>query len=180
MENIKAFSILPIEERKIIKRIDIIKGQYSNRILGTFFYERNLSDTYKFKEIPEENRDFNYYVEYPKQDNFPNDILDGIIFQTIKNHYPYSRLSSFSKTSSIDQLRFGNLSSFNVISLRLNIIPNLSHENIDELKEDMLNGLKKSILVHGVASGVSFYECFGYYNLKDKEIIDKIDKITFL
>lgn len=182
MENIKSFSILPIKERKIIKQINIIKGQYSNNILGSIFYERDLSNTYKFKEISEESRDFDYYVDYPKQDNFPNDILDGIILQTIKNHYPYSRLNSFSKITSIDKLRFENLcnSRSNDGSVLLNISPNLSHENIDELKKDMLNSFKKRIIIHFPVKVNMSYEFYGYYNLEDKEIIDKLDKITFL
>lgn len=53
-------------------------------------YKRILSTNYKFIEVPESQRDFSYYIDYPKQDLYPNDNVDNLILQSIRNSYPKS------------------------------------------------------------------------------------------
>ncbi|MBE7693732.1 hypothetical protein G1K75_12760 [Tenacibaculum finnmarkense] len=89
------------KECKILKHIVIIADrQFGESIIGNIFYKRNLSEKYnllKQKEEDDKNgedRILRLLKDYPKQENYPKDRIDEIIFESIKDIYPKSILRS--------------------------------------------------------------------------------------
>lgn len=104
MQEIREIKFLPVEEMSVLKQVYIVsdfQGTGDFRI-GYLLYLRKLSDTYRFVEVEEEKKDFNYHLTYPKQEYFPNDVLDELILQSVKNIYPKSYTFSHSILFTMD------------------------------------------------------------------------------
>lgn len=184
MDNIKTISILPMEEIRVIKQIMIISEFANNReySIGYILYERKLSDTYKFKETPKEQRDFSYYLEYPRQDSYPNDNLDDIILQSVRNTFPKSTLRNYSLICNVDRDRIQMFQNRQFEQSEIAFTPDFSQIDIYELIGQSYSGLRKPIKIYNDFTKESIQNLYfqGYYNLGDKQILNKIDKIVFI
>lgn len=183
MSNITTISILPIEEIRIIKQIMII-SEYSKKqefSIGYILYERELSNTYNFKGTEKEERDFLYYLEYPRQNTFPNDNLDEIILQAIRNTFPKSTLRNYSLICNMDRDRITMLQSEAFKEVEITFTPDFSRANISEFAGQNYDGLRKTIKIYSDLTKERLQNIYfqGYYNLIDKQILGMIDKIKF-
>lgn len=64
-------TVLPIDEMRIVKRIDLLT-QNKNNIeirIGFIVYEREFSPDYKFVEKKKDEKDFLYLSTYPNKKN---------------------------------------------------------------------------------------------------------------
>ena len=77
--------MLDFQDRRILKEIIIVsKTNYDQEIvIGRILYERNISKEYYLKDDVEPN-DFLRLLNHPKQELFPKDIVDDIIFDAVR------------------------------------------------------------------------------------------------
>lgn len=97
----KTIKGLDIQECKILKHIVIIEDrQFGESVIGNIFYKRGFSEKYNLLKQREENKKSEVsrverlLGEYPKQEDYPKDRIDEIIFESIKDIYPKSILRS--------------------------------------------------------------------------------------
>lgn len=181
----KTFSILPVEEIRIIKRVVIVSDNAVNRdiSIGYFLYERLLSSEYRFIEKKEEEKDFDYYLTYPKQEDFPKDKIDELILQAIQNNYPKSFTISYSLISSLDK---ENIELFkNRPSEKSSIIfsPDLSNLDYSKFAGKDINYMKidMNVFVDFKLEYIKNLFFYGKYDLsKENEIFNSLDKIKFI
>lgn len=104
----RTIKFLPLDQMRILKQIFIVnENKYDREVaVGYILYERKLTKEYKFSETPKEERDFRYYLEYPRQDSYPNDEVDDLILQSIKNTYPKSYLKNHSIICNVDTEKY--------------------------------------------------------------------------
>ncbi len=184
MNEIKTISVLPMEEIRVIKQIMLISEFANNReySIGYILYERKLTDNYKFKETPKEKKDFSDYLEYPRQDSYPNDNVDEIILQSIRNTFPKSTLRNYSLICNVDIDRVKILQNRPIEQSEITFTPDFSQVDIYELAGKSFNGLRKPVKIYSDFTKESIQNLYfqGYYNLEDREILNKIDKIDFI
>lgn len=89
----RKFKVFDEDQYRVIKQVFLI-SDFKNQeyTTGYFIYERKFSKNYRMHEVPEEKRDFEYRLTYPKQEYFPSDNLDNLILQSVKTAYPKSRV----------------------------------------------------------------------------------------
>lgn len=186
MENIKPVSILPKEEIRIIKLITIISNPreniYSNENpnsypLGQIVYERELTENYKFSKITHNKKNIEQYSEYPTQDSFPHDEIDNFIIQSIKNSHPKSTLKNLCLFTNDEKENLNKILYTTEYQSTITFLPDLSQLNFNELTEQIFYSLKKKCTIHAKNRSFDFT---GYYNLDDKDILGKINKIVFI
>lgn len=94
--NNKTIKALNVDEFKVLKQIIIIDDKkFGETTIGNILYNRDFSNNYKFKKDLENNEEsdiLRLLKEYPKQENYPNDRIDDIIFKSVKDEYPKSIL----------------------------------------------------------------------------------------
>lgn len=75
-------------------------------VIGVIAYLRTIQTDYYLKKDPEPNEFLGLYI-YPKQELFPQDYLDEIIFNSIKDKYPKSfiRNTEISFDSDIEKIK---------------------------------------------------------------------------
>lgn len=83
--------MLDFNDRKIMKEIHIVSQNSYNQeiIIGVIAYLRKIQRDYYLKNDTEPNQ-FLRLLNYPKQELFPNDELDDIILDSVKEKYPKS------------------------------------------------------------------------------------------
>jgi hypothetical protein len=181
----KTFTILPIEEIRIVKQLFIVKESRHNDndiSIGYILYERKLTDKYKFAETPKEEQDFNYFLEYPRQDTFPNDNIDDLILQSVKNSYPKSLVKNHTIFSSLDEEKIEIFQDRPTEKSHFKITPNLSVLDLNKLVGREFEWIQKKITIYIDSSredlkNVAF---FGHYEINDKNILDQISDVKFI
>lgn len=176
--------ILPIEELRIIKQITLI-SQFANNqdySIGYILYERKLTKEYKFVETPEEEKDFKYYMEYPRQDSYPNDNIDELILQSIRNSFPKSTLRNHSIICNVDIDKKERMQNREFRINNIQFTPNFSQIDMNDLKGKSFEGLNISIKVYNdyKLEGIENLFFQGYYNLNDLNVLDELDTIQFI
>jgi hypothetical protein len=177
MESVKFLNSM---DTRILKQINIINDK--KQCIGNLFYKRKLSDKYKFKEIPEEEKDFKYYLEYPKQAIFPNDNIDGVIIQSIKKTYNLSELYNHSILTNADIGKLNTLINKPIINGFLTIAPDISGCDYNELTGKALSYFTKEIHIYSFSSKEEFNSLsfFGYFDYSDIEIPKILENIEFI
>jgi len=172
---------LPIEEMRIVKQIIVMTHSNDRDIsLGYILYERKFTEEYKLKETPEEERDFSYYLEYPKQDTFPNDNIDDLILQAFRNQYPKSILRNHSVLCNIDVRNIETLKNRPVEQFFLEITPDFSGTDIYSLAGKSFDIYQKEINLYADFKIGTINRVFGYYDLNDRNIIERIRTVNFI
>lgn len=181
----KTFTILPIENIRIVKQLFIVKESRHNDndiSIGYILYERKLNDQYKFVETPKEERDFNYHLEYPRQDSFPNDNIDDLILQSVKNSYPKSLVKNHSIISSLDEEKIEIFQDRPTEKSHIKITPDLSGLDLNKMvgREFEWIQMKVTIYVDSSREDLKNVAFFGHYDINDKNILDQINDIKFI
>ena len=183
MEN-QTITLLPIDEMRIIKQIFLIyeSGNKQEFSIGYVMYQRMLSDNYKFTETPIKEKDFSYYLDYPKQEMYPHDDVDETILQSINSTYPKSRLINFSLIFNVDGEKVKRLQNRPFEQSEIIFRPSISTTDLTRYLGQHFTVLRKQIKIYQdytkeSIQGLSF---LGLYNLKDVSILDKVDSVEFL
>lgn len=181
----KTITVLPIDELRVIKQIFLTKESKHNDndiSIGYILYERKFTGNYKFTETPKEKRDFKYYLEYPRQDSYPNDSIDDLILQSVKNTYPKSIVKSHSLICNIDKEKIEILQDRPSEKSHIKITPDFSGRDFNKIAGREFDWIQKKITIYADSineelKNVSF---FGYYDLDDQEILPEVDEIKFI
>jgi hypothetical protein len=181
---IDSISILPIEEIRIIKQVFIISELECNKeyTIGYILYERQLSQDYRFKETSMEERVFSYYLEYPKQDNYPVDEIDMIILHAIKNSFPKSYVRNHSLICNVEKEHIRFLQNRPTEKGVITITPDFSMMDITNIKLSNFSGLEMKILIYTNFKKGNIINTYfqGYYDLNRPEILDRLNEIKFI
>jgi glycerophosphoryl diester phosphodiesterase len=185
MLNHPTIKILPVDEMRIVKRINIIsQTQFDpEAVIGYVFYERQFSQDYKLAErIKNENDPFNL-APYPTQKDFPNDEIDEIILNAVRE--------KFSKSSVRDEIMFSTfdidqLNNFiNRPSAKANFIvkPDFNGQDLNWLVGRSYNTFAKEINIY-VNGSLKLIENLAFWGICDfarhEEIYTRLDLIKFL
>ncbi len=177
--------ILPPEEMKIIKKINLVsKIRFeTDVIIGFFLYERELSDNYKFKEKKKEERDFLYLSTYPKQEDFPEDLIDNVLFETIKINYPKSNLHNDFLFTTSDVENLTNLINQPYQVSALIIRPDFSGQRLERLVGMEFEAFTKMVNLYTsfpaeITKDLVFYGTCNFE--KHKEIYNILEGIKFI
>jgi len=180
----KTIEFLPLDEMRIVKQIIIVENYKSDTdsVIGYILYERPLSQEYKFKLIPERERDFSYYLNYPKQEYFPSDNIDDILLQAVRNSHPKSEVRNHSLVCNVEIDRINTLKNMRVESGNIRITPDFSGVDIYSLAGRNFNFAEQEINIYASLPIENPNDkCFfGYYDITDTEIVNKIMNVKFL
>ena len=180
----KTITVLPLDEIRILKQIIIINDSQDNReiSIGYILYERKKSQDYKFIETPKEERDFTYYLDYPKQDSYPNDNVDDILLQSVRNRYPKSKLINHSIICNVDLEKINMLQNPPSELSQIQITPDFSGIDISTLVGKQFEQAFKQIKIYADfrLEDIKNLAFFGYYDLNDDEIINKVREVRFV
>jgi hypothetical protein len=180
----KTITVLPLDEIRILKQIIIINDSQDNReiSIGYILYERKMSQDYKFIETPKEERDFTYYLDYPKQDSYPNDNVDDILLQSVRNRYPKSKLINHSIICNVDLEKINMLQNPPSELSQIQITPDFSGIDISTLVGKQFEQAFKQIKIYADfrLEDIKNLAFFGYYDLNDDEIINKVREVRFV
>lgn len=180
----RKITILPTDEMRIIKQIIIISdlNDNTNKQIGHILYERKLSSDYKFIETPKDKKDFSYYLEYPKQESFPNDNIDDVFLQSVRNLYPNSIVKNHSLISNVDIDKIESLKKQKIEESAFQITPDFITPNIFSLagREFEQTYFKVNLYKNINTEEISNIVFYGYYNIDNNQIIEKINDIKFI
>ncbi len=179
------FTVLPIEQMKIIKRINFVTENKFNQdiIIGFIIYERNLSPTYKFDSKKTDENRFSYLVSYPKQESYPNDEIDNLILNTVKGIYPKSLVHNELLFSSIDVENLERLVKRPNEKTIFIISPDFSEMDVTDLIGKQFNCFRKSVNIYVDSSSdlIKNISLSGKCEFnRHNEIYKLLDTITFL
>lgn len=176
--------MLKPDECKIVKQITIVSPhtRHGEISIGYFLYERPMTPTYKYNHKPKEERQIDYLLTYPLQENFPTDQIDKIILQSVKDIYPKSFARSYEVYSTFDIERTERLVNRPFKNGMIMIGPCFADVDVYSLTKNEFEALNKPIKVYADYSSeiIENYYFNGYYPLNDETILDEIDKIIFL
>jgi len=182
---INKIKILPYKEIKIIKKINLVaKIRFeTDVIIGFLLYERELSDNYKFQEKKKEESDFIYLSTYPKQEDFPEDLIDNILFETIKINYPNSNLHNELLFTTSDVENLTNLIRQPYKVSTFIIRPDFSGQRLEGLVGMEFEAFTKSVNLYTsfpaeIIKDLVFYGTCNFE--KHKEIYNILEGIKFL
>lgn len=177
-----SLSFLPAENWRILKQINLISAGTNGNLfsVGIIIYERPFSPHYKMKEISNEEKDFTYYLNYPKQEIFPSDDVDRIILNGVRSLYPNSIVVNDIICSSIDLEKIGYIQNRPSQEAHMTLSPDFSniYPNINE----RYDCLKIAFKVYTNFSSRHLQSLFfiGRYGLDKPGILDKVEKVVFL
>lgn len=183
--SIKTITILPLEEIRVIKQI-IIVSEYANSkdiSIGYVLYERHLTGNYKFKEVPEAEKNFDYYFNYPNEALYPKDKLDDIIFQAVRNTFPKSAIRNHNVIFNVDKDKMKILQNRQFVESEMTFTPDFSQVDIYSTPaRQSYVGLRKEIKIYNDfrLEDINHLAFNGYYNLNEKQILNDLDKISFI
>lgn len=184
MKQLQPLQLLPNEEFRIIKQVFLIPNSANNSQspLGYILYERKFAEQYKMIEVPEEQKDFKYRMEYPSENLFPVDDVDNIILQAIKNDYPNSTVRSFLLLTNLEQERLMLQRQSPSISGDIYFQPALENYDLSSIMHLKPEVLRMTVTIFRMAPEEKIHPVtfFGKYDLNHAIILDEIQEIEFL
>ena len=97
MEN-RIIKPLPETDFRILKQISIItENQFGIDIcIGILLYKRKFNPDYQFNNIEKADKKYQFYIDYPTQEMYPNDNADDLILQSVRTTFPKSIVKNHS------------------------------------------------------------------------------------
>lgn len=183
----KTLKWLDINDLKILKQIIIISaGQNGEYELGQIIYTRPYTTQYNLKKNEEKDITANnanrLLHEYPKQKNYPNDRIDEMIFDSIKQTFPKSILRNNTIFSTLDQEKLSLLKKKKIIRSAIYFSPEFSeNENVFDYVGKTFKAPKIGINIYSyfksnLLEGRIFYANF---NVIEEVVLEKINTVTF-
>jgi hypothetical protein len=177
--------ILEPSEMKFLKRVNIVSPNFSGRdtTLGFLLYERIPNEGYNFIAKKNGMDDFQYLLSYPKQENYPKDIIDETIFQSIKIDYPNSSVHNDFLFSSADIENLNRLTKFPFEKGEIVIKPDFSEVPFEKLIGKEFDVFRKEINIY-TSGPKELITNLGFYGQcdfsKHQEIYKLLNVIQFL
>ncbi len=180
----KTMKMLDFQDWKIMKEIHIV-SQNSHKqeiVIGVIAYLREIKRDYYLKNDPEPN-EFLRLLHYPKQDLFPQDYLDEIILNSIKNEYPKSfvRNTEISFDSDIEKIKI--ITQVPKQTARFEVRPNFSQVDLSKFVGQTFNFFIKNINIyqHFTSDSIKGKYFTGVCDFKTQtETYKKLDEIEFI
>ena len=172
----KTARVLPSEEIAIIKQIVLVPDSriFSNGI-GHLVYIRKSAPNYWFKELSEEHNG---------QELYPNDELDDIVLQSIRNYYSKSFVRNHFLFYDTDTDYLSMLTNKLKVRSSIRFMPSIPpHIDITKFIGQTFECLDMGVNIYTDLSAkeVENIAFFGYYKLEDNNILQRIEtEVTFL
>jgi|GEM_PF-1317555 len=182
---------LDMDEMKVLKQIIIISDRKNGETeLGSIIYTRPLTEQYNFKKQQEEDEKASDSIarlvqEYPKQKNYPNDGIDKIILDAVKNSYPKSVLRNDTILFNVDSEKINVLKKRMVTPSTIYFSPEFSNasmfSNFSEFVGKQFKAPKINLNVYSFfkpefLEGHIFY---ANYDAKDANALDALITVKF-
>ena len=176
--------MLDFQDWKIMKEIHLVtQNSYDQEIaIGVIAYLRRIQKDYYLQEDPEPNK-FLRLLNYPKQELFPEDYLDKIILDAVKNEYPKSfvRNSEISFDSDLEKIRI--ITQVPKQTAKLEVRPNFGQVDLSQLVGQQFNFFIKNINIyqHFTADSIKGKYFTGICDYdSQKTTYEKLNEIEFL
>lgn len=176
--------MLDFQDWKIMKEINIVsKNSYEQEIvIGVISYLRKVQKDYYLQEDQEENK-FLKLLNYPKQELFPQDTIDEIILNAVKEQYPNSfvRNTQISFNSDLEKIKI--ITQVPKQTARLEVRPNFSQVDLSTLVGQELNFFIKDISIyqHFTSDSIKGKYFTGICDFQaQNDIYKKLDEVEFL
>ena len=176
--------MLDFQDWKILKEINIVsKNSYEQEIvIGVISYLRQVQKDYFLQEDSEKN-EFLRLLNYPKQELFPQDIIDEIILNAVKEQYPKSfvRNTQISFDSDLEKIKI--ITQVPKQIARLEVRPNFSQVDLSTLVGQQLNFFIKDINIyqHFTSDSIKGKYFTGMCDFQTQnDIYKKLDEVEFL
>jgi hypothetical protein len=180
----KTIKMLDFNDWKIMKEIHIVSqnSYYQEIVIGVIAYLRKIQRDYNLKNDPEPNQ-FLRLLNYPKQELFPNDELDDIILNSVKEKYPKSfiRNTQISFDSDIEKIKIITKVPKQISTIEVR--PNFGQIDLSKIAGQSFNIFYKNINVykHFVAGGIIGLYFTGTCDFANQEeTYNQLDEIEFL
>lgn len=178
-------TVLPIEEMRIVKRIDLLTQTKHNIEIrmGFILYEREFSPDYKFIENKKEEKDFLYLSTYPKQEDYPSDEIDELILSSIKSAFSNAQIHSELLFSTFDTDNLNRLVKRPNEKANFIVRPEFYGQDLAFLVGKSFKSFFKEINVYvdGSSELIKHLTFNGYCKYeKHEEVYSRLDKIKFL
>jgi len=176
--------MLDFQDWKIMKEISIVSNNsYEQEIvIGVICYLRKVQRDYYLQEDQEENK-FLRLLNYPKQELFPQDTIDEIILNAVKDQYPKSfvRNTQISFNSDLEKIKI--ITQVPKQSAKLEVRPNFSQVDLSTLVGKELDFFIKDINIyqHFTSDSIKGKYFTGICDFQSqKDVYKKLDEVEFL
>lgn len=176
--------MLDFQDWKIMKEISIVSNNsYEQEIvIGVIGYLRKVQRDYYLQEDPEENK-FLRLLNYPKQELFPQDTIDDIILNAVKDQYPKSfvRNTQISFNSDLEKIKI--ITQVPKQNAKLEVRPNFSQVDLSTLVGKELNFFIKDINIyqHFTSDSIKGKYFTGICDFQSQtDVYKKLDQVEFL
>ena len=135
--------VLSTENINVLKRISFSKKLHDNRVQqAEILYLRKLSSSYRMnqKEVVDERERFERLLKGTPEDEYPQDELDNVILEAVKNQYKNAKVSSKLLLLSTDIEDLQHYKDIHCYHTTLLVSPDLS--NLPKVALSMLDGLE--------------------------------------
>lgn len=175
--------LLELDDWKIVKQINIIsKNSYAVDIaIGQIFYEREINDDYKYNDESNEHR-ITQLINYPKQSCFPNDEIDEMILDSIKDKYPDSFITNYQIIFDSDSERIIHFINRPKEEAYLEVRPDFSQIDLNTLYGQEIEIFRRKVNIYQdfTLESIRNQYFIGYCDyFEHKSVFNKLDKIKF-
>ena len=176
--------MLDFKDWKIMKKIHIVsQNSYDQEIvIGVIAYLRNIQKDYYLKNDPVPN-DFLRLLQYPKQELFPQDYLDEIIFNSIKDKYPKSYVRNAEISFDSDKEKIKIITQMPKHTVKFEVRPNFNQVDLSILVGQTFRFFIKDINIyqHFTADSIKGKYFTGICDFdKQSDTYQKLEEIEFL
>ncbi len=176
-------SFLPADKIRIAKKVTLVaKFGEQEFSIGYFLYERLFNENYKMLEVPEEEKDFTYRFEYPQERLFPIDEIDNLILQSVTKRYPKAGVRSFLIASTLEQENLTRMTDRPFETGKFVFHPSLANVDINQFVGKEFIQLSTDIKVYNDFRNeeIRSLTFVGYFDVRDRQILDKAREVRFL
>jgi hypothetical protein len=180
----KTLKWLDISEMKILKQIFIISdGQQGESVIGRVVYTRPLTIDYNLKKQQDEGNKLDRFLnDYPRQENYPTDRIDEIIFDSIRKAYPKSKLRNDTILFNVDLDKISILRNRKIIKSAIYFSPEFS--NITSIFDYVGKSFQAPQIKINIYSdynpafldGQIFY---AEYDVSEETVLEKLKTVNF-
>ena len=181
---VKTLKWLDISEMKILKQIIIISDrQNGESVIGRVIYTRPLTVDYNLKKQQKEESELDMFLnEYPRQENYPTDRIDEIIFNSIRKAYPKVKLRNDTILFNVDLEKISILRNRNIIKSAIYFSPEFSNiTNIFDYVGNTFQSFQININIYSdynsaFLDGQIFY---AEYGVSEESVLEKLSTVKF-
>lgn len=173
--------ILSVDDLNVLKKITFSKKLSDNRVQqAEILYLRKLSSTYRMnqKEVVEEKERFERLLKGTPEEDYPQDELDMLIFESVKKQFKNAKVRSKLMLLSTELDDLQSYRDIHCVHTNLQVSPDLT--NLPEIALSMLDGLELfSVCIDIFVENIFYQEAFdGVSFEKDEPLEGWLKKVT--